>query len=69
MLFPNRYNTKYDTDVFPQYRFRCCDIIESNGKSHDLTDEKIGLFSTVNVMQCSVFHRSTNKTVKNLKPD
>ena len=54
MLFPNRYNTKYDTDVFLRYRFRCCDIIESNGKSHDLIDEKIGLFSTVNVMQCSV---------------
>lgn len=69
MLFPNRYNTKYDTDVFLRYRFRCSDIIESNGKSHDLIDEKIGLFSTVNVMQCSVFHRSMNKTVKNLKPD
>lgn len=69
MLFPNRYNTKYDTDVFLRYRFRCCDIIESNGKSHDLIDEKIGLFSTVNVMQCSVFHGIMNKTVKNLKPD
>lgn len=67
MLFPNRYILILT--FFLRYRFRCCDIIESNGKSHDLIDEKIGLFSTVNVMQCSVFHRIMNKTVKNLKPD
>ena len=38
-IFPNQYNTMYDTDMFLQYWYRYYDIIELNGKSCDLTDE------------------------------